>query len=395
MPEAGTLIIKTQDSTFFPIFGGLDKPSEPTQKVIKLKIKTPSSISKSPFYGVTRLSLVVGNKVSETFNNGRGYGQTEGRYSQKETTYIITFTPGVDAPKICWKVRNTYGIKKVVFELFAKGNPAPIWSQTWADAKSLPNLLKNSLIAGTKEEDGKQVPIKFSGSMDWNKNVVIKNNTDFPKQRLTAEKSPYQLRITVNDGNPGTDKMGYPLIAWTYIQVTQNADEVTEDDELLPLSLIILEKAGKAYTLDDGVNGASQGKVADDGVLIHPVSTRSEACVITFEDDPEPIELLIDRSSVEDADETREDWPEFDEEDEIEEELSDLSDDKDEEPVLSLILPGKENKSYTLNDGVNPASQGVVADDGLLVHPVSPQAKGCIIRFDDESEDIEIEFSDS
>ena len=57
--------------------------------------------------------------------------------------------------------------------------------------------------------------------------------------------------------------------------------------------------------LTDGVGGISEGQVADDGMLIQPVSVRSKQVIITFPDGSEPITLEIDHSG--DDDEGEED----------------------------------------------------------------------------------------
>ena len=70
--------------------------------------------------------------------------------------------------------------------------------------------------------------------------------------------------------------------------------------------------------------------------------------------------------------------------------------DEDEEfTTLSLVIEEKARVGYTLDDGVTPPSDGVVADDGTLVHQVSASAVGCVITFDDGSEPLELVFDDS
>lgn len=189
-----------------------------------------------------------------------------------------------------------------------------------------------------------------------------------------------------------------------------------EDEEFATLSLIIEDKAGLAYSLDDGVTPPSEGRVAEDGALIHRVSKASEGCVITFEDGSEPIELIFDDFADEEDDdswdESAEDWVESiavvkrtdeeledeeDEEDELvdEEETEELIDSwvEDDERTVSLMIPEHAGKRYTLDDGFT-TSEGVIDEDGLLLHPISPEALGCTIEIEGEPEKIELIFSE-
>lgn len=170
-------------------------------------------------------------------------------------------------------------------------------------------------------------------------------------------------------------------------------------------------KAGVDYTLNDGVNPPSEGRVAEDGTLIHRVSKRSEGCVITFKDGSEPVELIFDHSSdkaggylehwegveelEEETEEAAEEEPDEETEDIAEEELAELSYGDADEPVLSLILPDKAGRKYKLNDGVN-RSEGVIAEDGTLIHPVSPEATGATLEIEDEAgklQAVELKFA--
>jgi hypothetical protein len=180
-----------------------------------------------------------------------------------------------------------------------------------------------------------------------------------------------------------------------------SVDMEAEEDaaEALPLTLIIEDKAGMGYTLDDNVNPPSRGQVADDGLLVHPVSLLAEGCVITFDDGSAPVELVFDRVAGKDEDDPDEFFEEtydlelLDQDEEIEQALNELPDDDDDEPMLSLIFPEKANCLYMLDDGVNPPSEGMVAEDGLLVHAIAPQATGCTIQFEDEVRAIALQFA--
>jgi hypothetical protein len=153
---------------------------------------------------------------------------------------LFSLDPQLDKPKICWKVRNTDGFTKAKFELFSQDRAEPIWSLTWDKAQIAANIRKGSLIAGAKEKDGQAIPIRWTGSLDWAEAIKI-TDPAFPDGRLTAEHSPYQLRLTINDGEPGSNKMGYPLIAWTYIYISQEAEGFRPPSSITGQSWIEIE----------------------------------------------------------------------------------------------------------------------------------------------------------
>ena len=65
----------------------------------------------------------------------------------------------------------------------------------------------------------------------------------------------------------------------------------------------------------------------------------------------------------------------------------------DDERTVSLVILEHAGKSYTLDDGIT-ASEGVIDEDGLLLHSVSPEAVGCTIEIEGESERIELVFAE-
>lgn len=225
----------------FPKLAGLPKPNPkkatktPTPQPLSTSStptagKATQSISKSPLHGITRLSVVSGEGdkavVSQPFNNGKGNSTKKGRYlTEVDMAKCFCFAPSIESPKIAWKIRNTNQIKQAKFELFCKDREEPIWSQEWKSSQLGENLLKGSF--DTPDPD-KEKSVRWSGSLDWDTAVKIDpklqikpadSQPAFPDGLLTVEHSPYQLRMTINDGDVGTDKMGYPLVAWTYIHV--------------------------------------------------------------------------------------------------------------------------------------------------------------------------------
>ena len=57
------------------------------------------------------------------------------------------------------------------------------------------------------------------------------------------------------------------------------------------------------------------------------------------------------------------------------------------------MIPEHAGKSYKLDDGIT-ASEGVIDEDGLLLHSISPQAVGCTIEIEGEPERIELVFAE-
>lgn len=214
---------------------------------------------------------------------------------------------------------------------------------------------------------------------------------------------------------PATPPLIVPPPLVSAASSSPDSPTVDEDDVFTTLSLIIEEQAGVGYTLDDGVVPPSDGVVADDGTLVHQVSRASVGCVITFEDGSEPLELNFENSADEvdglTGDDGVEEWAELldveetsgklaghdgdrgemIDDDEIEELIDSWVD--DDERTVSLVLPEHAGKSYELDDGIT-ASDGVIDEDGLLLHSVSPEAVGCTIEIEGEPEKIELVFAE-
>ena len=205
-------------------------------------------------------------------------------------------------------------------------------------------------------------------------------------------------------------------------------EPIWDDDEEM-ISLLVADAAGVEYTLDDGVAPPSSGRVSEDGVLLHRISPQSERAVVQFANRSQPVIFSFDRSNEDESDDFAAGFETDDEllevgqldEDEFDDDLDDdnldndefaeddLDDDdwqdeqtvdeivdlssEDDTPTLSLMVPDKANQSYTLDDGVNPPSDGVVDADGLLVHSISPEATGASLKFAGETEAIQLSFS--
>jgi hypothetical protein len=418
----------------FPSLIGLDKPEKPKQEPVRrITLQLPSEdstlqppenkqiISASPFHGVTRLAVVAGDNISQTFNNGKGDvdpqgqvlpGGKKGRYYD-EVTDNFRLDPDGDKPKICWKVRNTDGFTKARFELFSRDRAEPIWSLTWDKAQIMANIRSGALAAGAKEKDGQTIPIRWTGSLDWAETVKI-TDPAFPDGRLTPDHSPYQLRLTINDGQPGPTKMGYPLIAWTYIYVldTQKPEGSTDIGTgwlLVQLTYQGLKLAGlpvQFYTLaanNQKGEPVGQAQVTDEqglARLAQPVAVGEYGCQIqnqplaiisTLEEPTEPfvLELPIGTPQVELYDALA------DELDEAEEALAEAEEPLEEagQGWLSvqlvyqgLMLSGLPVQFCSLTEANQPGArvgQAQVTDEygvARLAEPVSLGYYGCQIK---------------
>nr|HMN63262.1 hypothetical protein [Anaerolinea sp.] len=295
----------------FPAIDGLAKPPRPATAPVRRiglhlvdgqerrQSSGGATISASPFHGVTRLAILVDGFVSQDFNNGKGDVDTSGQVLPQgkrgryfdEVDAILAVDFAVDLPRICWKVRHPDGFRTVQFDLFTQGRSAPIWSLRWDEAQVAANIGQGALTAGFKEKDGEFAPLVWTGSMDWEQTIRI-TDPAFPGGLLTAEQSPYQLRMTVNDNDPGPARMGYPLIAWTYFAVIESAaDEATQPTGWLAVQvryegMVLADLPVQFYTLTaDNRQGQPIGEpqlTNDEGIalLVEPVAWGRYGCLI-------------------------------------------------------------------------------------------------------------------
>lgn len=176
-----------------------------------------------------------------------------------------------------------------------------------------------------------------------------------------------------------------------------------QDGSVRTVTLVIEDKAGEAYLLDDGILPQSSGQVDDDGSLYHLVATDASGCVITFKDGSPPLQLIFE--SDEDGD-----WLDSDDDikllDDDEEDATDWLqvDDVDDERMLSLVVYGGRDRDYeitfTLPTGVSPPVTGTLeaiddeGEDALLTEAVPPGAIGARVQLLDSPEMIELVFAD-
>jgi hypothetical protein len=271
-----TLTLKLHE--LFPQIPLLTRPEPPTPgTVIALNpMQGPQTLSLSPWYGVTDVALLVSGRVSEAFNNGPDYKQ--------EVSNVIKCVPSADPGKICWKVRNSYRITKVELALYRKdegsASNTPIWQETWDTPDTLTKkLLQNPLQAGEKTINGQQVPVMWSGSMDWPDDT----RAELPVPADPIKDILYQLRMTVN----GADRQGYPLVAWTYfyVSVPKGWLAVQLTYQGMPLAGLPVEFC---TLTDDNKQGKRVGdpQVTDaQGIarLPTPVPVGSYGCVIEYQ----------------------------------------------------------------------------------------------------------------
>ncbi|WP_045226910.1 hypothetical protein [Methyloterricola oryzae] len=157
-------------------------------------------------------------------------------------------------------------------------------------------------------------------------------------------------------------------------QVDEDDDD---DDRFSTLELIIEDHPSTEYYFDDGVLPPSRGVTLDDGTLTHRVSRHSSYCSITFSDDEgSRLEFPVIHD-----DEEAFAAGEYDDDADL---TADDDFDDDEWPVVTFLIEDQPNSPYTLDDGISEPSSGVTSDEGLLVHPVSPDSTACTIQFGDE-----------
>ncbi|HSX77500.1 MAG TPA: hypothetical protein VLQ80_02845 [Candidatus Saccharimonadia bacterium] len=227
---------KSDDSTRyypFPPLTGLDAPSPPATLPVRPislqrvygrtgeQLVFRATLSASPFHGVLRLALRRGDgHVSQSFHNGKGQAGQDGMpggYGD-EVTDILTCDPRLDNLRLCWTVRNPERFRTVTLALFGRDRSDPVWSLTWDADQTAAHIRQDAPPPGPNGSALGRRPMPWTGSLAWAAAVQI-TDPAFPDGQLTAEHGPYQLRMTIDDNDPGPDKLGYPLVAWTYLQV--------------------------------------------------------------------------------------------------------------------------------------------------------------------------------
>ena len=186
-----------------------------------------ATLSASPFHGVLRLALMRGDgQVSQSFHNGKGpvaQDSTLGGYGD-EVADILTSDPRLDNLRICWTVRNPERFSTVTLELFGRDRLDPrdrLWSLTWDADQIAAHIRQDAPPPGPNGSAPGRRPIPWTGSLACATAVEITDDQAFPDGQLTAEHGPYQLRMTIDNNDPSLDpnQPGYPLVAWTYLNV--------------------------------------------------------------------------------------------------------------------------------------------------------------------------------
>jgi hypothetical protein len=175
--------------------------------------------------GVASLQLKISDDLSSKTHLPEGYK------APKEGKDEFLFAPGVEKPKIAWKIEDPLGaLVKGRFELFRRGDKTPIWK---LDLK--PEQLK----------DGEH-------TLEWDGGGLTKSD-DFPDGYVTARFSPYKLKLTLPSDVPSKGA----LIAWTYFHVVLHEIKL----ELGPKKLL---SQTRDKTLYDSLGGSLKGVHYDD-----------------------------------------------------------------------------------------------------------------------------------
>jgi hypothetical protein len=180
-----------------------------------------ATLNASPFHGVLGLALMRGDgHVSQSFHNGKGPATQDGTLGGygDEVADILTCDPRLDNLRICWTVRNPERFHTLKLELFGRERPDPVWSLTWDADQIAAHIRQDALPPGPNGSAPGRRPMPWTGSLAWAAAVQIADPA-FPDGQLTTAHGPYQLRMTINNNDPGKDKLGYPLVAWTYLHV--------------------------------------------------------------------------------------------------------------------------------------------------------------------------------
>lgn len=176
----------------------------------------PLPVAEQPrLIGVTRVVLFVDGAIqaeacSTSFNNGD-------QSKKDKDIHPFCFCPGVDAVRIGWKMRNEQAIAKATIEIHAARLDGPICKKE----------ISGAALTKDPKTEGTEAPLRCTGSILLRDAMTWTGTHDaaFPDQVLTAEHSPYQVRVIVEkkpEGQLGaTDKKRalYPSTAWSFFHV--------------------------------------------------------------------------------------------------------------------------------------------------------------------------------
>jgi hypothetical protein len=167
---------------------------------------------RSDLVGITRLYLDAGGQRSTSVHNGD-------KTPKPSALPVFCFCPGEDVPTVSWKVRNARFIASARLEIFSGRLDTPI---------SAKDLDLAALVNGRTGIDRCTGGLPLDDVIAWTGAHAAK----FPKQKLTAEYSPYLFRLTITKKNTdgGAERELYPSVAWTFAHVLVDSIEIEWGD---------------------------------------------------------------------------------------------------------------------------------------------------------------------
>jgi hypothetical protein len=201
-------------------------------------------------FGVVWLSVKWGSKESRAYNDGRNGRKENGADD-------FCFAPDIDDQDgkltMAFEIYKPKNIRAVKLEIFpySKENSGddknPVWVKKWgADLWGVADDTYENFMTLL---DAGDTDIR-TGKLVWKDHVKLTGGEKvpssaaaaaFPDKLLTAQFSPYQVRMTVSarakkedpEGSKGPDKLGYPLFAWTYAHVLVHSMKLAWGDKAL------------------------------------------------------------------------------------------------------------------------------------------------------------------
>ena len=176
-----------------------------------------------PEYGVLKLALVAGGKASKSHlpddappPKEADTGKDDFNFAPGPQLDETTWAPDAnkaDKVKVKYHLFNPFGaITEAKLELFRRWDDKPMWER---------ELKGDELLTGEQE-----LEFEFDGKKSKEWNGAVKQTEEFPDAFVTAEHSPYRLRLKVEGEGNTTCKM-----AWTYFHVIIHKMELEWGDK--------------------------------------------------------------------------------------------------------------------------------------------------------------------
>jgi hypothetical protein len=247
------------------------------------------NVTNVPACGVEELSASNGTAATTaSFTQSDVHGELAPDAAQR-----VSFTPGVVAANVTWKMKGHAQVTKLELELFVAGKQAPLWKCAIAyDGGQCPESTTIALNGSLATD----APPVVAGA----KTVTVTSvatTVDFPGGQLTQAKGPYKLRLSIPQSDTLTRA---PPARFVYLDVVANV--VTPHLEAEYLVAILDRKLGDHHKAsgDAPVLSPTRIEVAltQDRPEIHKYTkggklTRSNANVSVYTDEACTTELAF------------------------------------------------------------------------------------------------------